>query len=225
VTLAPRGQKGPAHRLVAAVAVALLTLLLAACTITSDRPLIADGEGSTPLPDAFTFVPYDSADNGYAPSKEAPVHFARQGDHYSTPGGFDLKGPIDIRFVPIADGLFLMQASVAGEAGILYGFARYADGVLAVELTPDQTTTAALAKARVGAMPQLRKALAGLRIDTETDAITVLNRSGLDLLVKLRSEGKLPLHAPSIAFISLQDGDDAPARLVPDGTHWVTAGQ
>ena len=209
------------RRLVSALLTLGIAVLLAACTITSDKPLIEAGEGATPLPDSFTFVPYDSSDNGYVPSKDDTVHFERHDDHYTAQQGFDMKGPLDIRLVPLSESLYLFEASTADEDGILYGFARYSDSVLSVQIAPDASTATALAKAHSGAMPQQKKALAGIKIDKRTDAITVLNRPSLDYLAKLFVDGHLPMHQAAVAFLSLEDGDDAPARLLPDGTHWV----
>lgn len=213
------------HRLikicVSAAAALAMALVLAACTITSDNPLVADSEGATPLPDSFAFFPYEQGPDGYTRTQDGPATFTREGNHYVAVDMPDLKGPFDVRFVPIGDGTYLLAASMGDTPGIIYGFARYADSVLSVELAPDGETSAAIAHERANAMPKIKQALAGLSVSPQTDAITLDSRTALNYLARMYIDRRLPMGGPSVAYIGPDANSATPSRLMPDGRHWV----
>jgi hypothetical protein len=207
-----------ASRLLLAV---LAILLLAACTITSDHALTSNNEAAAPLPDAFTYFPYERSANGYVPQPGPPGEFVRQGAEYVSSDLRGLKGSLRVRFVRLNDDLFLLTATVSGSPAATYGFARYDDGVLSVALSPDAATATALRRARRRMMPQERLALNGLSIAGDTDAITVTTRAALDGLAHLYASGRLPLAPPSVGFVALDPTSAPPARLVPSGSDWI----
>lgn len=200
---------------------ALAALALAACTITSDRPLTADGEASAPLPDAFAYFSYQQTANGYVPEAGPPAQFVRQGPDYVGADIPGLTGSLNVRFVRLGDDLFLLVATVSGSPAATYGFARYDDGVLSVALSPDAKTAAALQRERRRMMPQERLALNGLSIAKGTDAITVTTRAALDGLARLYAAGRLPLAPPTVGYVSLDATSPPPSRLVPSGGDWI----
>ncbi|MDR3473141.1 MAG: hypothetical protein P4M09_15890 [Devosia sp.] len=204
------------------VAAALaVSLILAGCTISSENKLIADTEGAAPLPDSFTFFPYEADADGYVPAKDAPAAFTRQGKSYVSTDMADVKGPLDVRFLPIGDQDYLVAASFGEAPDVVYGFARYADGVLSLALTPDADTSAAIDRERAGAMPKTVKALDGITVSQGTDAITLTTRSALDYLARMYVAGRLPMGRLSVAYIALNPNAVPPSRLVRDGRHWV----
>lgn len=196
-------------------------LLLAACTITSQRPLIAASEGVTPLPDAFVLFAYATGPGGYVKSGEPPASFTRVGNHYETSGLPDLKGTLAIRFVPAGDNGFLLGAAESAAPAMTYGFARYADNVLTLWLSPDAKTLAALARARHGAMPKAVKALSGITAHSRTDALTIHSRAALDALADLFDRGQLPMDKPVIAYLGEDPEAAPPSRLVQSGSQWI----
>ncbi|MGN6102360.1 MAG: hypothetical protein ACTHOR_14545 [Devosia sp.] len=199
-----------------------LALLVAGCMITSEKPLLADAEGATPLPASFAFFPYERDGDGYLRSKDPPATFTLKGNHYLAAGLPDMKASLDIRFVPIGDDAYLLAATEGEEPGVIYGFARYADDVLSVELTPTEKTTEALEEARKGATPRVRRALQELTISQETDGITLASRAALDALVEMYLGGRLPMSQPAVAYIAPDTSTTPPARLAADGRHWTS---
>lgn len=195
-------------------------LLLAGCTITSQRPLIAESNGVTPLPDAFVLFPYEQGPDGYLRSRDPPVSFSRVDNHYESADVPDIKGRLAIQFIP-AGSDFLLGARETGAPAMTYGFARYADGVLVLWLSPAAATSAAIERARQSAMPKEINALAGVVTHPRTDAITVRNRAALDVLADLFAAGRLPMGPPSVAWLSEDPDATAPTRLVASGTEWI----
>jgi len=195
-------------------------LILAACTITSARPLIAASEGVTPLPDAFALFAYEPGPDGYARSGEAPASFTRVGNHYETAGLPDLKDTLAIRFIPAGDD-FLLAATESTAPAMTYGFARYDDNVLTLWLSPDAKTVAALGRARRSAMPKAIKALSGITAHPRTDALTIHSRAALDALADLFDRGRLPMDKPVVAYLSEDPEASPPSRLVQSGNQWI----
>jgi hypothetical protein len=208
-------------RLSAAIGALGLALLLAACTISSEKPLVAPGEGAAPLPDSFTFRPYEASADGYVPSTDPPATFTRQDHSYTATSMPDMKGPLDVRFVPIGDEAYLMAVTDGDTPGMIYGFARYADSVLSVALIPDKQTAAAIAIERTNAMPRGKRALKGVAISAETDAITLSGRTALNYLAEMYVAGRLPMGDPSVAYLALDPEAPSPSRLVASGRHWI----
>lgn len=205
----------------AAAALLLLVLLLAACTISSDRPLLADGEGAAPLPDAFAFFPYQAAADGYVRSSDPPASFEHEGDRYVARNVPDMRGELDVRLVPVGDETYLLAATGTGEPGTLYGFARYADSVLSIALAPDRQTAAAIARERRHGMPRAHKALAGLTVEQETGAIVVRRRAALDYLAEMYLAGRLPMDTLSVGYLAPDADAVPPSRLIPNGRDWM----
>ena len=204
----------------AALLAGLLTGILSACTITSEKPLLAASEGAAPLPDAFVFYPYEKSQDGYIRSGDPPATFHRKGHVYVGWNLPDTKGEIDVRLVPVGGDL-LLAAQEPSTTNAIYGFARFADGVLTLALAPDRQTARAIERERHAAMPKARKALAGLGISPETSAITLTSRAALDYLAGMYVAGRLPMSPPVVGYISEDPEAVAPARLVPAGHHWI----
>jgi hypothetical protein len=209
------------RRVLGAVAILALAVGLAACTISSDKPLFGDSEGAAPLPDAFTFFPYQDSPNGYVPSGDAPAAFSHEGNAYVATKIPDAKGPLSVTFVPVDDSLFIVCAKTAENPGIVYGFARYDDGVLSIALSPDKETIAAIDHERKSAMPMGKHALRGLAISPSTGAITLKSREALDYLARMYAEGRLPMDKLTVAYIAEDASVAPPSRLVPAGTDWI----
>jgi hypothetical protein len=200
---------------------ALAVLLLAACTITSDRPLTSEDEAATPLPDAFTLFPYEQSANGYVPEAISPMQFTREGSDYVGTDIRDSSEPLRVRFVRLNDKLFLLAATTSDSPAVTYGFARYNDGVLSIALSPDAGTALALQRLRRRMMPQQRLPLAGVTIAPGTDAITVRSRAALDDLGRLYAAGRLPLAPPAVGYVALDPSTTPPSRLVPSAGDWI----
>ena len=198
-----------------AVAIVSAGLLLAACTITSVKPLLADSEGATPLPDSFAFMPYeraDSGDNSYVRSTDKPATFTRDGNHYIAKNVPDSKGPIDFRFLPLGKDFLVAGIVPDSPPGIVYAFAHYdPNGVLAVSLSPGDEARDALA-----AHP-----IPGVTVSSETDAITIADRAGLDALAKMYQDGKLPMGKPSVAYLAKDATTKPPAKISVSGGVWT----
>lgn len=222
VAPAPQANARSWRRICCAIAAALLLAVLpAACTITSDRPLVAPTEGAAPLPDAFTLFRYDWTADGYVPSGAIPVHFTLAGLSYVSADLPQFGGPLAVRFIPVGEGVFLVAATTGADPGTAYGFARYDEGVLALALSPDAETGKTIAAAHATAMPKQRRELAGLHIDPRTHAITVRDRLTLDTLAHMYAAGDLPLARPAVAFVAADPEAVPPARLIPNGTQWM----
>lgn len=209
------------RRVLTAVAVLVVALALAACTISSDKPLLDASEGAAPLPDAFTFFPYQDSPDGYVRSSDAPASFAHDGNAYVAGSIPDAKGPLSVTFVPVDEGVFVVAAKTSEDPGIVYGFARYDDGVLSIALSPDKDTAAAIDHERKSAMPMGKHALRGVTISPSTEAITLKSREALDYLAKMYAEGRLPMDKLSVAYIAEDASVEPPSRLVPAGTDWI----
>jgi hypothetical protein len=203
-----------------AMAVLCLALVLAACTITSKTALVGEDEGATPLPDAFTFFPYEYGTDGFVRSTDGPATFRRDGNQYIAANVPDMNGTINIRLLPLGSG-YLLAATAADTPGMIYGFASYVDGVLSIYLSPNEKTAAALQQERKGSMPKTRAALTGLAIDPQTDAITITNRRALDYLGDMYAIGRLPMDRPTVAYIDEDPTATLPARLVQSGVGWI----
>ena len=198
----------------------LLGLLLAACTISSDQPLFGAAEAASPLPDAFTFFPYEWSENGYVRSTDAPLSFVHAGATYAAAAPADSSGPIAVRFIPTGGAIFIIAITVADEPGIVYGFARYSDSVLAMALSPDEMTVAAIARERKTSMPKVRKALAGVQIGPQHEII-LNSRAGLDALTHMYTAGRLPMGRLAVGYIALAADATPPSRLVQSGRQWI----
>jgi hypothetical protein len=201
-------------------ALLLVGPLLAACTISSDKPLLDDAAAAAPLPDAFTFFPYEWGADGYTRATDAPTSFVRTGDSYVATASPDSDGPMTVRFVPTGGDIFVIAITVADEPDMLYGFARYSDGVLAMALSPDEATVAAIAHERKTSMPKVRKALAGLRVGAQ-HALILDSRAALDTLTHMYAAGRLPMGHLAVGYIALAADATPPSRLVQSGTQWI----
>ena len=198
-----------------------LTLLLAACTIGSDTLLVASTEGVTPLPDHFVMFPYEEQDSGaYTRSHDDPASFTRQGNQYVSADMPDTKGSMSVRLLPAGRNAYLLAVLLPDEAGAIYGFAHYTNGVLVLALTPDDATTAALAAARKGATGDALAALDDLSISSGTGAITVKSRAALDYLISAYAAGHLPLDKLSVAYLAPDAKSTLPKQIVADGEGW-----
>jgi len=209
------------RRVLSAATILALALLLGACTITSDKPLLDDSEGAAPLPDAFTFFPYEDSPDGYVRSTDAPASFAHQGNAYVATNIPDAKGPLSVAFVPVDQSVFVVAAKTSEDPGIVYGFGRYDDGVLSIAFSPDKATVAAIDHERKSAMPMGKHALRGVTISPSTEAITLKNREALDYLAKMYADGRLPMDTLTVAYIAEDASVAPPSRLVPAGTGWI----
>jgi len=213
------------HRLIrtglSAAATLALALLLAACTISSDTLLVAANEGVAPLPDHFVMFPYEQKDSdAYERSHDDPASFVRDGNQYVSRDMPDTKGPMTVRFLPAGPHAYLMAAILPDETGAVYGFVRYANGVLALALTPSDATTAALEAARKAATGDALAALDDLSISAGTDAITVKSRAALDYLIAAYAAGHLPIEKLSVAYIAPDAKSKLPKQIVADGEGW-----
>jgi hypothetical protein len=212
------------HRLIrqclTASATLALIFLLAACTISSDTLLVSSTEGVTPLPERFVLFPYEEGSEGYQRSTDDPASFVRDGNQYVSRDMPDSKGPITVRLLPAGPHAFLMAALLPDETGAIYGFARYSNGVLALALTPDDASTAALATARKKATGDALAALDDLSVSAGTGAITVKSRAGLDYLISAYAAGQLPLDKQTVAFIAPDAKAKLPKQIVADGDGW-----
>lgn len=200
-----------------------LALLLAACAISSDTQLVAGTEGVTPLPDHFTLFPYEQLDSGaYQRSTDDPASFARDGNQYVARNMPDTNGPMTVRFLPAGPEAYLLVAVMPAESGgAVYGFARYANDVLTLSLTPDDATAAALAAAKKQATGDSLVALNDLSISPGTGEITVKNRAALDYLVSAYAGGHLPLGKLSVALIAPDAKAALPKQIVQKGDEWT----
>jgi len=207
--------------LVKAMALVAATLMLAACSISSPTQLIADEAAVAPLPDAFTYYPYEAGPDGYVPSKAGSATFVRRGNDYVTTNLPDIKGELDVRFAPVSENVYLLAAKVGDSPAVVYGFARYGDGVLSIALTPDKQTTGALARERRRSMPKTRQALGGLTIAADTNAITIKTGTALRYLGEMYADGHLPLEPPAVALVAEDPSQPLPSRLVQSGEDWI----
>ena len=198
-----------------------LGMALAGCTITSQHSLIGADEGAAPLPDAFTLIPYRPDDGGYVPSTDLPVAFDHEGNRYVGTRIPDTKGPLSVGLVPLDEGRFLVAASVGGEPGVVYGFARYSDSVLSIALAPNKHTAAAISRERRTAMPQERYDLRGLSIDPRTRQITLKRRTALNFLAEMSASVKLPRDPPAVGYGAEDATAPPPSRLVVAGRDWI----
>ena len=208
-------------RLCLALAAALLLgPLLAACTISSEKPLLKDAAAAAPLPDAFTFFPYEWGEDGYVRATDAPTSFVQAGDAYVATASPDSDGAMTVRFVPTGGETFIIAVTIADQPETVYGFARYSDSVLAMALSPDTATIAAIARERATSMPKERKALAGLRIGSQQEVI-VKTRAALDTLTHMYTAGRLPMGHLAVGYIALAADATPPSRLVQSGRQWI----
>jgi hypothetical protein len=215
-------KKGSLHmfRLLRAVlAIAATALLLAACTISSEKLLVKESEGSAPLPAHFILYPYNDSTGAYVPANDPPATFNLVGKHYVSTDMADTKGAVVARFLPLGPDLFLLAVTFADDAVTSYGFARYRDGVLAMAISPNGETAKALAAERAEAAPKRRRLIDQLPVSGETDAITVKSRAALDALAKLSAAGRLPMGEPAVAYIG-SDGGKPPARISAAREGW-----
>jgi hypothetical protein len=190
--------------------VALATVLLAGCVITSTAPLVTDAESTTPLPASFWFYAYDANDDGgpaYDRSSEGPRAIALEGATYVTD-----DRTMAIRFVPVEDAPDTYVIAIAGSDTNIYGIARYRDRVIAMDVVlkdDDPAKAIAAERARAGADAA---ALADVS-PQDGGGLTATSRAALDYLVQMDLAGRLPM-SPLVAYIG--DGPDA---AVP--THMV----
>jgi hypothetical protein len=198
-------------------------LLIAGCTISSDKPLVGSDEGASPLPDSFVFYGYsaDKDGQGLVRTNDPPAHFARDGMAYVSTDMTEGKGPLTVRFVPIDGKTYLVAIMGPEQPAMLYGFAAYDDGVLSLALSPKTEAGTALKAAGAGAMPQAKSALAGIAFEAGTSAITVNSRAALDYLGQLYIAGKLPMEEPSIGYVALDISTPIPSRLIKSGGTWI----
>lgn len=201
-------------------ALLLVGPLLAACTISSDKPLLTGAATAAPLPDAFTFFPYEWGEDGYVRAADAPTSFTRMGDSYVATASPDSDGPMTVRFVPTGGDIFIIAITVAAEPDMIYGFARYSDGVLAMAVSPNGATVAAIAQERSTSMPKIRKALAGLRVGAQ-HALILDSHAALDTLAHMYAAGRLPMGHLAVGYIALAADATPPSRLVQSGTQWI----
>lgn len=208
-------------QLIRAAAAIFGLILLAACTISSSHLLVADAEAVTPLPDHFLFYTYESAPDGYRRTGDGPMSFSRQGKTYvvTDPSGKDAQ--MIVRFVPLSRGYLLAANGMKDDPdSTLYGFMSYADGVMSLEITPNDETVAALKQARIDATPSTAKALDDITVSS-ADEIGLKTRADLDQLIDLYIAGKLPLGDRLVGEV-VTAPDAAPAsRIVPTAGGWV----
>ncbi|HVW92605.1 MAG TPA: hypothetical protein VHB74_08350 [Devosia sp.] len=193
-----------------------LGLLLAACTITSAQPLVADAEAVTPLPDHFIFYSYKAGPDGYRRTEDGPMIFTRRGKTYVATDPSTKDDHMVLRFLPLSHGYLLAVNGMDGDPdGTLYGFMSYANGVMSLETTPDAGTAAAIEKARPGT-----KALDELAIGSSGE-IELSSRAALDALIDLYEQGRLPLGDRLVGEV-VENPDAQPAtRLIATATGWT----
>lgn len=168
------------------------TLMLSACVISSDAPLVPADEAAAVLASGFPFVPYDGGDGSYTRSEEQGIGgFTKAADSnvYADP-----SGNMHVAFVPRPDGTLLLaieSVNGAGETGYLYGIATVRDGIMAIEIVLAADPAEDLAAAGM-AVP------AGVTIDDS--AVTVADRAGLDAMIELVANGTIRAE-PLIAWV------------------------
>ena len=92
---------------------------------------------------------------------------------------------------------------------------------MALALSPDDASTAALAAARKKATGVALAALDDLSVRAGTGAITVKSRAGLNYLIKAYAAGQLPLGKLSVAFIAPDAKAKLPKQIVQKGDEWT----
>jgi hypothetical protein len=191
------------------LAVAAL-LLLPACTIVSETPLVSVDEtvALAGFPDGFTvdFYDEDGTDAYKRGAAPTPMSFAFKDGGYAA-----TDASMGAHFVPRTDGSQLIWVSAAD--GNMYGIAKLSDnGVLELHMVLDEASAAAFAAV---SMP----ADIGKDIDTADGGIMVRSRPALDFVIELIATGQIA-QAPMVGFVS-KPGEPLPKRLVRDGEGWA----
>src|SRR5262249_12438505 len=144
-------------------------------------------------------------------SKDRPATFRQEGHHYVSNNFPDMKSAIDLRLFPAGKD-YLFAATVVGQAGgTFYGFLHDDDGVVLIDLAPDEQSSAALSKD--AADPAEAAVIAGMKVDATTGAITVDSQAQLDELTKLYVGGKLSMGEPGVGFIGATSDEKPPMRI------------
>lgn len=198
------------RRAAAAVLLTGLAILLSGCVLGSATPLVPTDEAVELLPAGFTFVTYSEKDGAFARSSDQP------------PGGFaqvagsrtyaDPAGEMTVYFVPRADGSHLLNVvgKSAEGGGVMYGIARYRDGIMELRMIFAADPAAELAAAGL-ATP------AGVTIAEK--AVTVIDRPGLEAIIELMAKGTITT-SPLIAWAGT---GEPPATIVRDGDWYKAA--
>lgn len=181
-----------------------LMVLLSGCVLSSKSALVPIDEAVALLPANLSFVTYKDGENGT---------FQKSGDQ---PGGLalvpgtktyaDPAGEMTAYFVPRDDGTYLINvlSKGSGGEGVMYGVARYKDGILELRMVFAGKPVDELAAAGV-ALPAGATA--------EDSGIVVADRAGLEAVVELMAKGTLST-GPLIAWAG--EGP-APDTIVKDG--------
>ncbi len=184
------------------IAIATLAIMLAGCTIVSKSPLLATSEIVTPLPDRLYLLPYDP--DTLTLGNEEVRELVLDGDAYVAQDGFRLRfaGEAD------AEGRYVVEVAPITDAeseGYMYGLARFADGLLGVQILLPEDVETVLER-----HPEL-----DLRV-SRSEGVEVKSRSDLDALIAMARSGELKLLG-LVYSASDTAGAVAPAELVRDG--------
>jgi hypothetical protein len=188
-----------ARRLTSFLASFALALVMAACTITSETNLVAEGEGAAPLPATFYFFTYTDKEGALVRTEDAPMAFTLgEGNLYA-----DAAGQMKIAFVPLgADGTYLL--SIAAADGSMYGLARLADEIMEIRMVLSDDVAAELQAAGAAA------------VTVQDGGIMLTDRATLDLVIGLIAEGKVTT-SPLLGYVGESAEATVPATLVKDG--------
>ncbi|MBN9317156.1 MAG: hypothetical protein J0I99_15540 [Devosia sp.] len=181
-----------------------LMVVLTGCVVSSKSALVPVDEAVELLPANLDFVTY---------KEDEPGKFTRSDDQ---PGGLslvpatrtyvDAAGEITAYFVPRDDGTYLISVLSKGSSGegVMYGVARYKDGILELRMIfsgkPDEEMAAAGAAIPDGAT-------------IEGGGIVVTSRAGLETIIHMVATGALAT-TPLIAWA---EEAPAPDAIVGDG--------
>jgi hypothetical protein len=189
---------------------AVLTLLvLSACTVFSQTPLVNDSEVTTPLDPGFALVFYTQGPEGYTKGDDDPQPFTL------TPAGYEAGDKsMTVRFVPLQGNQYLLAANMQG--GNLYGVARIFDNhVIEVHLVLDEAYQDAI-KAKLASAPADVSGAVAI-----TDAgVEVKSRTALDFLVQMIAAGEIG-QTPMIGYIAASASDAFPSAIAKDGDGWA----
>ncbi|MBK8085566.1 MAG: hypothetical protein IPK28_18000 [Devosia sp.] len=189
-----------------------ISLVLAACTLSSDTDLIATDTLVTPLPAHFSMFPFKLDGADYAPTDDAPIDYALDGSAY-------IAGDrsMTIRFAPLGDDTYLIAASGA-DLGALYGTIRIDADVVAIRMVFGD----GLATAIEAAMATAPAAIVA-DIAVVDGGIKVGRRETLDYVIGLIEAGALPT-SPLVAWIGSDGNARPPARIIADGDRFKAGG-
>ncbi len=196
------------RRTAAAILAIAFAALLSGCVLSSEEALIPADEAVEFLPASFVFATYKEAGDGFAISVEKPASFSQVA---GTNTYADVAGELLVYFVPRPDGSHLINiAGTGADKGVMYGIARYKDGILELRMVFSGEPGAELQAAGV-AVP------AGATI--KEGGVLVSDRAALEAMLDLIAKGTVT----TTPMITWAGEAAAPATIVKDGD-WYKAG-